>query len=82
MSDSTKAIPILRQSNPSGRITYYTPSKWGMQKLSRPTALSMIDRGEAYWAGKPFERMGGPGAPSVGALIAAAHDGLDLSSLD
>lgn len=75
--------PILRQKNPSGRITYYTPSKWGMQKVTRPAALGMVERGEAYWAGAPFERMGGPGAPNVGALLAAAEQGsLNLNDID
>lgn len=59
---------IVRQANPGGRITYYIPGEYGMQRITRPTAMFLVNSGQATWAGAPKPRVGGPGAPSIDAV--------------
>lgn len=78
----TKPTPLIRQKNPSGRITYYEPTRYGMRRWTRPNALAAVAAGDAYWAGEAHERIGGPGAPNVALLVDAAANGqMDLTEL-
>lgn len=56
---------IVRQSNPSGRTTYYIPDEYGMRRITRPAAMFLVNSGQAVWAGAPQPRVGGPGAPGL-----------------
>ena len=58
-------VQIIRQSNPSGRTTYYIPDAYGMRRITRPVAYYLVNSGQATWAGAPKKRVGGPGAPRV-----------------
>lgn len=75
-------IPLLRQRNPSGRLTYWEPTLRGYRRVTRADALHMVDHGDAFWIGEPQDRPGPAGAPSVAALVAMVQGGeLSLDDL-
>lgn len=58
-------LNILRQINPSGRLTYYVPDHLGMRRIRRDEALFLIQSGQGVWAGAPVPRQGPPGPPNL-----------------